>query len=54
MRDLGKLIIVYKFYNEFKTDRDKLSNFNDNNTPDANPSCKNCAYARQRSLLEKA
>ena len=25
---------------------------NDNNTPDANPSCKNCAYALQRSKYE--
>ena len=27
---------------------------NNNNIPDTNQSCKNCAYARQRSLLEKA
>jgi len=27
---------------------------NDNSAPDANSSCKNCAYARQRALLEKA
>jgi len=26
---------------------------NENNAPDANPSCKNCAYARQRSALEQ-
>ena len=25
---------------------------NDNIAPDANPSCKNCAYARQRSVME--
>ena len=25
---------------------------NDNNAPDANPSCKNCAYARQRAIFE--
>ena len=25
---------------------------NDNNTPDGNPSCKNCAYARQRAVME--
>ena len=26
---------------------------NDNNAPDANPSCKNCAYVRQRASLER-
>ncbi len=26
---------------------------NDNNAPDANPSCKNCAYVRQRLVLER-
>ena len=26
---------------------------NDNNAPDANPSCKNCAYARQRAIFEQ-
>ena len=25
---------------------------NDKNAPDANPSCKNCAYARQRAIFE--
>lgn len=25
---------------------------NNNNTPNSNPSCKNCAYARQRAVLE--
>ena len=26
---------------------------NDNNAPDSNPSCKNCAYAKQRAIFEK-
>ena len=26
---------------------------NNNNAPDANPSCKNCAYARQRAIFER-
>ena len=26
---------------------------NNNNSPDANQSCKNCAYAKQRSIYEK-
>ena len=32
--------------------REMIDLLNDNNTPDANPSCKNCAYARQRALFE--
>ena len=31
---------------------DIIDLFNNNNTLNSNPRCKNCAYARQRAVLE--
>ena len=51
-----EVLIPYQWNSDWIHDKviEMITLLNNNNSPDANQSCKNCAYAQQRALLEKA
>ena len=50
-----EVLIPYQWNSDWITGKvsEMFELLNDINAPDANPSCKNCAYARQRSIFEE-
>lgn len=49
-----EVLIPYQWNSDWIHDKvlDWVGQLNDNKAPNANPSCKNCAYAKQRAFFE--